>query len=214
MSSAISFNIVFPKGEKIRTIIVTVSRNWMLNKISSLNISTKAPLPDYQENKPFQGAFNLDLNCYNIAQELLDTYYWDPSHTLYIKGTVINLLAIFFNNFSNTLGKEERLFLNDAEKIKKQIELLHENLHEPWPDLKTIGVNCNMGKSKFMSLFAKIYGINYYSYYLQVRMQNAYNLLLNGLSVSEAGRSVGYTNLGHFSKVYKEHFGVSPSLIS
>ncbi|MNE08528.1 DNA-binding transcriptional regulator AraC [compost metagenome] len=68
-----------------------------------------------------------------------------------------------------------------------------------------------MSKTKFAILFQELYSLNYYSFYVKKRIEHACSLILDGTLVSEAGLSVCYTNLGHFSKVFKKHVGVSPS---
>lgn len=203
--------LIYAKDKKMRTVVVIVSRNWILRKIRFLNLTIKGEIPDYHKNEAFQKAFNLDINCFNIAQQLLDNERNSSMRRLYVKGQVVKLLGHFYSNLNNGLSKDERQFLEEAEKIKEQVHMISDDLSVPWPELTAIAALCDMGKSKFVALFNKIFGCNYYTYYTQVRMQKAQLLIQSGLPVSEAGHSVGYTNMGHFSKVYKEYFGVAPS---
>ena len=49
------------------------------------------------------------------------------------------------------------------------------------------------------------------SYYNEMRLKKAEELLLNGASVKEAALSVGFYNQNYFSACYKKHKGVPPS---
>lgn len=55
-------------------------------------------------------------------------------------------------------------------------------------------------------------GFSLSSYLTMVRMNQARNLLLAGrMNVSEVADAVGYPDSGYFSKVFRKHFGQSPS---
>ena len=69
-----------------------------------------------------------------------------------------------------------------------------------------------MSPTKFKSAFKKIYGKSVYQYYLNHRMQLAKQWLLeNKLTITEIAKKLGYKNLAHFSRIFKEHFGDLPS---
>ena len=48
-------------------------------------------------------------------------------------------------------------------------------------------------------------------YLMRLRLEKAAELMvIHGEKPSTAGASVGYVDLYHFSKVFKQHFGMSP----
>ncbi len=50
-----------------------------------------------------------------------------------------------------------------------------------------------------------------FDYYQSMRMQEAARLLKKErMSVSEVGYQMGFTNLGHFSKVFEQYMGMKP----
>lgn len=58
-------------------------------------------------------------------------------------------------------------------------------------------------------------GFSLSEYLTMVRMNQAKTLLLDGrMNVSEIADAVGYEDSGYFSKVFKRHFGCSPSSMS
>jgi AraC-like DNA-binding protein len=112
---------------------------------------------------------------------------------------------------------EKRLYaLNhqDIQTIYKVKEQMLTQLEKP-PVIKELAVNANMSPTKLKSLFKQIFGNSIFSYYQEFRMKEAARLLKEGkLSVSDVGYQLGFTNLSHFSKVFKDHIGMKPKQYS
>ena len=71
--------------------------------------------------------------------------------------------------------------------------------------------DAGMSQTKLKRLFRQIFGYSIFSYYQQFRMKEAARLLKEDkLSVSDAGYRLGFTNLSHFSKVFRDHIGMKP----
>lgn len=69
----------------------------------------------------------------------------------------------------------------------------------------------NINRCYLSELFRKQMGISPQKYLINLRLEKAAELLtVYGESPSTAGISVGYPDLYHFSKIFKQHFGVSP----
>lgn len=60
-------------------------------------------------------------------------------------------------------------------------------------------------------LFKEKTGMSIQQYLLNVRMDEAANYLRQGYSVKECAHMVGYEDVSNFSKLYKKHFGKSPT---
>lgn len=112
---------------------------------------------------------------------------------------------------------EKQLYaLNDRDiqtiyKIKAQ---MLEHLETP-PVINELAVSASMSPTKLKRLFKQIFGNSIFNYYQQFRMKEAALLLKAGtLSVSDVGYQLGFTNLSHFSRVFKEHIGMNPKQYS
>ncbi|WP_029905068.1 AraC family transcriptional regulator [Prevotella sp. 10(H)] len=102
----------------------------------------------------------------------------------------------------------------DIQTIYKVKERILEHLENP-PIIKGLAVYANMSPSKLKRLFRQIFGNSIFSYYQGFRMKEAARLLKEEkLSVSDAGYQLGFTNLSHFSRVFKEHIGMNPKQYS
>jgi AraC-like DNA-binding protein len=96
-------------------------------------------------------------------------------------------------------------------KVKSQ---MLEHL-ETVPVINELAVSANMSPSKLKRIFRQIFGNSIFSYYQECRMKEAARLLKEEkLSVSDVGYQLGFTNLSHFSKVFKEHIGMNPKQYS
>lgn len=79
------------------------------------------------------------------------------------------------------------------------------------PVIKELAVFAGMSPTKLKRLFKQIFGESIFNYYQKFRMKEAAFLLKNTkLAVSDVGYKLGFSNLGHFSRVFKEHIGMRP----
>ncbi|PUB29366.1 AraC-like DNA-binding protein [Elizabethkingia sp. YR214] len=113
------------------------------------------------------------------------------------------------------LGKRDdkqlyALNVQDIETIYKIRGLMLEDLGKP-PIISELSALAGMSPTKLKRLFSQIFGNSIFSYYQEFRMKEAAKLLKeNRSSVSDVGYRLGFTNLGHFSKVFKQHIGINP----
>jgi AraC-like DNA-binding protein len=103
---------------------------------------------------------------------------------------------------------------HDIQTIYKIKDQMLEQLETP-PVIKDLAVSAGMSPTKLKRLFRQIFGDSIFSYYQAFRMKEAALLLDGGkLSVSDVGYRLGFSNLSHFSKVFKEHMGLNPKQYS
>ena len=60
--------------------------------------------------------------------------------------------------------------------------------------------------------FAKVSDLTPQKWIIKRRLEAAHDLIKSGKKVTEACFSVGFNNLSHFSKIYKDTYGVAPSM--
>jgi len=102
------------------------------------------------------------------------------------------------------------LNIHDIQTIYKVKEKMFEHLETP-PVIKELAVCANMSPSKLKRLFKQIFGNSIFSYYQEFRIKEAARLLKEEkLPVSNVGYQLGFTNLSHFSRVFKKQIGMKP----
>ncbi len=78
--------------------------------------------------------------------------------------------------------------------------------------VEKIAQHLNLDRTYFSVIFKKKTGLSPKQYILSYRMNIAANLIIKKhITVSVVANSVGYSDLYTFSKMFKRHFGVSPS---
>lgn len=106
------------------------------------------------------------------------------------------------------------LNIRDIQTIYRVREQILEHPEVP-PLIANLATTANMSPSKLKRIFRQIFGNSIFSYYQAFRMKEAARLLKEGqLSVSDVGYGLGFTNLSHFSRVFKEHTGMNPKQYS
>lgn len=112
---------------------------------------------------------------------------------------------------------EKHLYALNSRDIRTVYKVKERMLQNPDipPLIKELAAYANMSPTKLKRLFRQIFGNSIFSYYQEFRMKEAARLLKDEkLSVSETGFRLGFTNLSHFSRVFKEHTGMKPKQYS
>ncbi len=77
--------------------------------------------------------------------------------------------------------------------------------------VEEIAANLHLDRRYLSRIFRQKMGQTIQKYLLSVRMTEAQNCLLAGLSVGETAERCGYKDAFLFSKMFKKHFGISPA---
>ncbi|MES2005249.1 MAG: AraC family transcriptional regulator [Bacteroidota bacterium] len=92
-----------------------------------------------------------------------------------------------------------------------QAKLFIDNHYSEEIDLTNIADEASFSKFHFIRLFKTIYGKTPHHYLIQVRIDNAKQLLTTSASVSSVCYSVGFTSITSFTGLFKKLVGLTPS---
>lgn len=112
---------------------------------------------------------------------------------------------------------EQQVYALNLQDIKTMYQIKEKILRqlENPPVIKDLAIESGMSPTKLKRLFKQIFGNSIFSYYQEFRMKEAAFLLKDKrYTVSEVGYMLGFTNLSHFSKVFREHLGMKPKQYS
>ncbi len=107
------------------------------------------------------------------------------------------------------------LLLENEKHSENYVEMALDCIHSEYMNpltIEEIANRLNLDRSYFSTLFKKTVGVSPKQYLLDYRMNMAITLLAESKkSVSVTATSVGYSDIFTFSKMFKRHFGISPT---
>ncbi len=95
--------------------------------------------------------------------------------------------------------------------VSKALSFIETNFYKNI-SLEDVSRAVNMNTNYFSTLFKKQTGKKYIDYLTELRMDKGRKLIQNtDLSIIDISRMIGYNSTKHFTHIYKEYFGVTPS---
>lgn len=120
---------------------------------------------------------------------------------------------IILEQLSNPANKRRVHFreLNKKEaRLERAKAFVHENLDRSI-SVADMAAEAGIEHSQFFAAFREATGITPYAYLTQCRMDRAREMLLDGVSITEAAAAVGYANPSKFAAAFRRHAGQSPT---
>ncbi len=130
------------------------------------------------------------------------------------------LLTGFFKQYLNVYDKEaiadDQFKLSDADRkyIQKAEQYLRDNILLSFPGIENTAKKVGISPTKLKSDFKTVHNKSLYQHYRHHQMSLANKLLTEKAStVKEVAGLLGYENASKFAAVFKEQFGVLPSVL-
>ncbi len=202
--------------ETVYYVIISISRDKLMS-LTELNAEmseVKSFFNSLNKLLLYQEAVTFEMN--KILEELSELQDYGKLNKFYYKMRITELLYLFFTRFfKRSVQNAPHANKLDIEKIITIEKVILRDLSVQ-PNLPSLATEAGMSGTKMKSLFKEIFGSSIYNYYQHARMTEAASLLKNNknLSVSEVGYQLGFSNLGHFTKVFEQHTGMKPKKYS
>ena len=117
---------------------------------------------------------------------------------------IVNLISSYSNN---TIKKKEISY--SKKKLIQTIEYMKSNFDENLK-LENLAQISGLSKYHFLRKFKEEFNMTPHTYLLQIRIQNAKNMLLNHDSLTDIALSCGFSDQSHFTRVFNKIYGMSP----
>lgn len=98
------------------------------------------------------------------------------------------------------------------ERIATALDLIHVDT-VPRTDRYRLAAEVGLSPSRFAALFAQDVGVPVRRYLIWRRLIQAVRCLCQGASVTSAAQETGFADAAHFSRLYRQTFGSTPSLL-
>lgn len=206
----LSSTIRFPAGTRTQYMVIgiTASKLKTLLSIDNAN-STIKTITTEKASFLFFESMNSEMKI--LLKNIANTTMKDSLSHFYVQIKVLELLYLLFRRLSIRENKSYRNINNaDVEKLMMIRNEISTDLSSP-PVLNELARMAAMSETKLNQLFRQTFGDSIYNYFQKARMEEAAFLLKQAdRSVSETGYELGFSNLSHFSRLFKKHFGTTP----
>lgn len=136
----------------------------------------------------------------SISREILVNYFK-------IQSLILKVVAAL----SEAADSETFHLSGQGSRLLKAIEYINSN-YKKSVTLKHLASLCFMSENYFHSLFKKEFTVTPNNFVLQLRMNEALNLLSNtNFSSMQIAEECGYPDAAYFSRTFSKYFGLSPN---
>ena len=128
-----------------------------------------------------------------------------PGATLGVYGAFLQMIPILLGAEKKTCAAPEKT----PTRIPEAIGIIHQHFREKIV-IPRLAKEIGMSESSFTRHFKTATGETPVEYMLKLRLQDAADKICNGMAVSEAAFTAGFSDSNYFSRVFKKKYGVSP----
>lgn len=201
-------------------------------EVFAINLSTEFFFYNLPETHPLYAHFqkgirtllpafmswrNLPVTSRMISSlfEILNCSYSGHHKSLFIKGKVMELLALQFEQYEKHPVPDITVVLKelDVEKMHLARRMIAGNLERSW-SLKELAHQVGTNEYNLKKHFKEVFGKPVFSYLHDLRMETSMQLLQQpGTKISEISQKTGYKNPTHFTAAFKKYYRVLPNKI-
>jgi AraC-like DNA-binding protein len=161
--------------------------------------------------KPFFYQEKTTTEIRQVLKYVIESHEQNTLKKLYFRIKITELLYLLFTQLLKRGNAEESIINNEdvdtLMQIRKQILV---DLDDP-PKLSQLSEQFGISKTKMKRLFKQMYGNSVYSYYQHYRIEKAAFLLKHmNTSVTETAHQLGFSNISHFGRLFKQQYGTTP----
>jgi AraC-like DNA-binding protein len=210
----LNLEMFYPSYTNFRSVLVTITTS-NLQELLDIKSENSILQTILQSDQPVLFEEFVSSKIQKVVMEIVDNDIPETFHPFYYRLKAEELICLLFADLSKRKNSSvHALNEMDAERIYKIKDRILEHLSDP-PVLEELAREASMSKSKLKRLFKQIFGESIFNYYQSFRMREAARLLKeHKLSVSEVGYQMGFSNLGHFTRVFEQHIGMKPKKFS
>jgi len=149
-----------------------------------------------------------------IIKQILLCPYHGPTRRFFFEAKAMELIFHKLNQIDSRTIQAKPIFPGNQktrDKIYMAEELLRDNMDNP-PDLLELSRSVGLSRTQLLRDFQAIFNTSPYSHLRNMRLRKAKTILYEGeTNITETAYLIGYSSASHFTKAFKQHFGMTPS---
>lgn len=213
-TAGIDYEDFFPVNSTINTIIIAVNVDLLKTLLHPGEEDALFQTIIFGD-QPFLYEELISPQMQALASQIVTAEHTGPLRHFFYRLKAEELIYLLFKALlKRREAPAQTLNVADVKTIYQVKDKILAHIDHP-PKLEELAKFSGMSESKLKRLFKQIFGKNIYDYYQSFRMtEAAYLLKEKGLSVSETGYQLGFSNLSHFARVFEKYIGLKPKRYS
>lgn len=155
---------------------------------------------------------SIDIAKRICGYQALDSFINDPHDTLFLEAKALEMVALNVKQLEYLVGKTPRKQPADhnVDRIFYACEILRKEMANP-PPARELARRVGLNHNQLVQGFRDKFSLCPFEYLRTIRLEKARDLIASReCNVTEAAFKVGYSSLSHFSKTFREEFGMNP----
>jgi len=155
---------------------------------------------------------NIDFAQKTCGYQAMAAFMENPGDTLFLEAKALELVALQLKQLAYLTGKapQPQTVEHRTEKIRFACEILRKEMVSP-PRLLELARRVGLNHNHLIQGFKEMLGLSPFEYLRTIRLEKARDLIASHeCNITEAAFGVGYSSLSHFTKSFREEFGVNP----
>ena len=210
VSGDLNAEVLFPAGEEVFYGVAALSTDALLHLLRE-NPRSEVLQTVVDADASFLYHEEMMPEAERLLQHLAEIDDHELLGNFYFRIKVEELMYLVLHRLSKREAAGRREVGNaDLEKLFRLRAHLLDDLSTP-PRLPALAHAYQFSETRMKALFKQVFGDTIYNYFQRARMQEAAARLREpGVSVSDVGYALGFSNLSHFSRLFRRYYDLTP----
>lgn len=154
----------------------------------------------------------IDFAQKTCGYQVFTSFAHHPHETLFLEAKALELVALQLRQIEYLTGKtpQSRVVEHHVVALSHACEILKKEMAHP-PKTVELARRVGLNHNQLIQGFKEMLGLRPFDYLRIIRLEKARDLIASHTcNVSEAAYTVGYSSLSHFTKTFREEFGINP----
>ena len=211
-----SQTIILPKGKRVIFASVFINRSEYFSEFINVKNNEASEISklffDTEGEDYFFYKSNFSIDIARALRSINSRFNDGIIRSIMVESIVLQMIGFKMRKFQEDIhfkGKKVNLKRHEVNQIKLARDILIDDLVDA-PTIEGLSRAVGINQQKLKQDFKVVYGMTINQYLTNARLEYAVSNLERGQTVRETAMEIGYANLSHFAKKFKDKFGLLP----